>query len=217
MSVDERTLRPLRADELAGATELCVRAFATYPYLAALYPGPPARREAIARRFYGATIADALEHGRVDAADVEGRVAAVAAWLPPGAWPQSLRRSLAFLPVALAALRRFPRRSRLGIQSLVRLERNHPADPPHWYLAVIAVDPAHQRRGLGSAVIRPALDLADAQGHEAFLETADPDNAAWYARLGFDTETEEPCFDGGPPQWFMRRQPQAPLDRTGAR
>lgn len=198
----------LPREQVPEATALCVRAFATYPFLTALFPGPPDRRTPVAAVFYGRTIEDCLVHGRVDAVVEDGAVRAVAAWLPPGAYPMSLRRSLQFAPLVGWVLRRFPRRAVRGIQALVALERHHPTEPPHWYLAAIAVDATHQGRGLGTAVVRPGLDLADARGEEAFLETADPGNAAWYGRLGFDVETEAPCFPGGPPQWFMRRTPR---------
>lgn len=198
-------LDPTRLDE---ATELCVRAFVDYPFLAALFPGSDDARAPLARIFYGRTLEDCLAHGHVDAAVEDGAVRAVAAWLPPGAYPMSLRRTLRYTPMVGAVLRRWPTRVPKGVQALSRLERHHPAEPAHWYLAVIAADRTHQRRGLGTRVIRPGLDLAEERGEDAFLETAKAENAAWYARLGFSVEVEAPCFDGGPPQWFMRRVPR---------
>lgn len=194
--------------QLDQATALCVRAFVDYPLLASLFPGPDADRAPLARIFYGRTIEDCLVHGRVDTVVEDGAVRAVAAWLPPGAYPMTLRRTLRYAPMVATVLRRWPARAPKGVQALSRLEHHHPTEPPHWYLATIAVDPSHQRRGLGGRAIRPVLDLADERGEDAFLETAKPDNAAWYARLGFDVEVEVPCFDGGPPQWFMRRTPR---------
>ena len=94
---------------------------------------------------------------------------------------------------------------------MVRLEHHHPTEPPHWYLAAVAVEPAHQGpgqgQGLGRRVSAPGLRRADERGEEAFLDTARPGSAAWYHRLGFDVEVEAPGFRGGPPQWFMRRCP----------
>ena len=204
MSVE---LAPLTPAQVPDATALCVRAFADYPFLTSLFPGQADRRAPIAAVFYGRTIEDCLGHGRVDAVVEDGAIRAVAAWLPPGAYPMSLRRTLRFAPLVGWVLRRWPSRAVRGIQALARLEAHHPAEPPHWYLAAIAVDPANQGRGLGGRAIRPVLELADERGEDAFLETARADNAAWYARLGFDVEVEAPCFPGGPPQWFMRRRP----------
>lgn len=197
-------LSPGRTPE---ATALCVRAFADYPLLTSLFPGPTERRAPLAAVLYGRTIEDCLAHGRVDAVVEDEAVRAVAAWLPPGAHPMSLRRTLRFAPLLGWVLRRWPTRAAKAVQALARLEGHHPAEPPHWYLATVAVDPPHQRRGFGGQVIRPVLDLADERGEDAFLETAKADNAAWYARLGFEVEVEDSCFAGGPPQWFMRRTP----------
>ena len=198
----------LPASRLEEATALCVRAFDDYPFLTALFPGPADRRAHVSAAFYGATLRDCLQHGQVDAAMEGGRVVGVAAWLPPGAYPLSLRRSAGFARVVARVLRFHPRRAVRGVQALARLERHHPSDPPHWYLATIAVDPDRQRQGVGGALVRPGLDLADTRVEDAFLETARADNAAWYHRLGFDTEVEDACFPGGPPQWFMRRRPR---------
>jgi GNAT superfamily N-acetyltransferase len=42
---------------------------------------------------------------------------------------------------------------------------------PHWRLNSLAVAPAGQRRGIGSALIQPGLDRADADGVGCYLET----------------------------------------------
>lgn len=193
----------------AQVPELSARAFDDYPFTRALFPGPPgdARRAEIARRFYAPAVADCLEHGVVEAAMDGDRLAGYCAWLEPGAYPLSLRRNLAFLPMAGAVLRYHPRRARLGVQSLVRLERDHPHDPQHWYLSAIAVDPDYQGRGIGSRLIGPGLERADADGRPCFLETTRPSARDWYVRLGFEVRTEAPCFSGGPPQWFQWRDP----------
>lgn len=200
------SVRPLAPGRVDVATELCVRAFGDYPLLAALFPGSPARRAPISRAFYGATVRDCLAHGRVDTVDDDGQLRAVAAWLAPGAYPLGPARAARFAPVVGHVLRRFPHRAPRGVQALARLEHHHPTEPPHWYLAAIAVEPAHQGQGLGRRAIEPGLRRADDNGEEAFLETARRGSAAWYHRLGFDVEVEAPCFRGGPPQWFMRRR-----------
>lgn len=131
----------------------------------------------------------------------------MAVWLPPGAYPLSPRRMLRFAPLVGSVLRRFPSRAVRGTQALAAMERHHPSDPPHWYLAVIAVDPPHHGRGFGRRLVEPVLELADQQGDRCFVETATLGNVAWYSRLGFDVLTEQPSFPGGPAQWFMQREP----------
>jgi GNAT superfamily N-acetyltransferase len=207
--VSDIRIEQLDPADLPQVGDVSVRAFDDYPFMAELFPGPPGdpRRAAVARRFFTPGVADCLAHGVVDAAMDGERLTGFCAWLEPGAYPLSLRRSLPFAPMAGVALRHYPARARLGIQGLVRMERHHPNAPPHWYLAAIAVDPHCQGRGVGAQLIAPGLDRADTNGQPAFLETTRPSARDWYARLGFAVRTEVPAFSGGPPQWFQWRDP----------
>lgn len=205
------TLQELGPELLDQVGPMCARAFDDYPFLAELFPGASERRAKVSSHFYLATVIDCLEHGTVHALVEEGRLAGVAAWLRPGAFPQSLRRQARFLPTVWAGLRHFPGRARLALQALARLERYHPHTPPHWYLAAIAVEPSMQGRGLGARLMKRGLALAAEKGEPCFLETAKESNREWYRGFGFDTQRIEPCFDGGPPQWFMWRPPEAAM------
>ena len=51
---------------------------------------------------------------------------------------------------------------------------------------VVGVIPARHRQGFGRALLRPVLDRADAEGLPCYLETAQPENVAFYQKLGFD-------------------------------
>ncbi|NTX04925.1 N-acetyltransferase [Myxococcus sp. CA040A] len=206
MTVSVQNLGPELLEQVGP---LCARAFDDYPFLAELFPGPSEKRARVASAFYVATVRDCLEHGVVHATVEDGRLTGVAAWLRPGAFPQSLGRQAGFLPTVWAGLRHFPGRARLALQALARLERYHPHTPTHWYLATIAVDPAHQGRGLGVRLMRAGLALAEETRAPCFLETAKAANRDWYLGFGFDLQRTEPCFDGGPPQWFMWRPPEA--------
>ena len=64
------------------------------------------------------------------------------------------------------------------------LGRAHPTEP-HWYLPLIGVDPAYQGRGLGSALLRLALERCDREGMPAYLEATCEDNVRLYERHGF--------------------------------
>jgi ribosomal protein S18 acetylase RimI-like enzyme len=61
----------------------------------------------------------------------------------------------------------------------------HP-DEPHWYLPVIGVDPAHQGRGYGAALMRHATERCDRDVVPAYLESSNPRNISLYLRHGFE-------------------------------
>jgi len=67
--------------------------------------------------------------------------------------------------------------------------RYHPQEP-HWYLPFIGVEPAHQGKGLGAALLRPVLAECDAKSLPAYLESTNPRNQRFYERLGFKAIAE---------------------------
>lgn len=200
---------PLPAALLPAVGEVFAGSHADYPPFRHLFPDPAARSRVL-RRFFTATVRDALAFGAVDAAVADGRLLGVAVWLPPGAFPWSARRKLRATPmmlaVARAAPRAFPGFVRLGANS----ERLHPGDR-HWDLETMGVAPAAQGTGVGSRLIAPGLARADAQGMACYLTTARGENLGFYRRFGFQVEAEGlPLVPGGPTHWAMRRPPQPP-------
>ena len=82
----------------------------------------------------------------------------------------------------------------------------HPTEP-HWYLPLIAVDPVHQGRGLGSALLIHALGICDRDNLPAYLEATSPDSRRLYERHGFEALGEIQVSDS-PPLWPMLRKPR---------
>lgn len=66
-----------------------------------------------------------------------------------------------------------------------QMARYHPAEP-HWYLPLIAVDPAHQGQGHGAILMAYALALCDRDHAPAYLESSNPRNIPFYRRQGFE-------------------------------
>jgi GNAT superfamily N-acetyltransferase len=199
------TLGRLPASDLDPAARLLGRAFQESPNFVSLWPDPRRRARALPP-LMRAGARDALRHGEVHTAHVEGALAAVACWLPPGRHHMSPGRRLRAFPDALRAGLVSPgaigRLSALG----ATIERLHPADP-HWYLAVLGVEPPLHRRGVGGALLRPVLDRADAERMPCYLETPTRDNVRFYERLGFAVVEETPLLPGGPVNWTMLRPP----------
>lgn len=86
------------------------------------------------------------------------------------------------------------------------LDRRRPAEP-HWYLGGLGTDPDHQRKGVGSALMRPVLDRCDAEGIGAYLETQAEENVVFYRHHGFEVIAELDVPTGGPHMWLMWRTP----------
>jgi ribosomal protein S18 acetylase RimI-like enzyme len=61
----------------------------------------------------------------------------------------------------------------------------HPHEP-HWYLPLIGVDPAHQAKGIGDALMAYALERCDRDKVPAYLESSNPRNVPFYQRHGFE-------------------------------
>jgi len=56
----------------------------------------------------------------------------------------------------------------------------------HWYLSFIALDPSKQGMGLGSLILKEALQVIDEQGKLAYLQSSNPQNISLYLRHGFE-------------------------------
>ena len=69
---------------------------------------------------------------------------------------------------------------------LDELEKYHP-EAPCWYLPIIAVDPHYQNNGIGSLLMKHALEKIDSDGLPAYLESSNPRNMSLYKRYGFET------------------------------
>jgi GNAT superfamily N-acetyltransferase len=81
------------------------------------------------------------------------------------------------------------------------LESSHPHEDC-WYLNLLAVEPAAQGRGIGTALLRAVLDRADADGVPAYLEATSEANRRLYERHGFEVAAELRVSDC-PPLWAM--------------
>jgi GNAT superfamily N-acetyltransferase len=82
----------------------------------------------------------------------------------------------------------------------------HP-NGPHWFLAVMGVDPIHQGKGIGSALIKRGLIPCDRDHLPAYLEATNPKNVPFYARHGFEL-LGTVQLSGCPPVFPMLRKPR---------
>lgn len=194
-------LRKATQDDVRSLASVLAEAFYDDPVFGWLMPSDAHRLKRL-RRFFAVELEHfALPCGRVWASgDLTGATLST----PPGSWRVPPRAAL--LQGSLFGVR-LARAARL----LVAVEHRHLREP-HYYFAVIGVQPAMQGKGVGSALMRPTLERCDHEGVPAYLEASSERNAALYERHGFQV-TSELSVAGSPSVRLMRRPP-APIQAT---
>jgi ribosomal protein S18 acetylase RimI-like enzyme len=199
------TIAALPRDRLGQSSDALARAFDDDPVFSYLYP-TARRRRWTCRAFLRSIVRDALPFGEVWAAFDDGVVVGTAGWLPESTYPPTRWRAARLLLGAWDSLLT-PHTFRDGLRYLSETEKLHPKEP-HWYLAVIGIEPARQGEGLGGELLAAVLDRLDASGVPGYLETSTESNVAWYRHHGFELrETVHPSLTG-PPMWTMWREPR---------
>lgn len=187
-----------------AAAEALALSHADYPAFRSVFPDPTRRARALLP-FFAATVRDAIPFGAVHAALEDTRVLGTAVWLPPGAFPWSIRRQVAAMPSFLHVLSAYPTRFRTFMRYGMAAQAAHPTGD-HWYLVVLGIRPEAQRRGLGTKLVEPVIERAARDGVECYLETSDRANVSFYQRLGFATVDDDLALvPGGPTHVAMRR------------
>lgn len=184
------------AADAAAVTATLTLAFAADPMTRWSWPDPRTYLEAFPK-FVKAFGAEAFLKG--SAHRVDG-CAGVALWLPPGVEPDG---------EAMGALMQATMKGQAlmeGTQIMPQMASYHPKEP-HWYLPLIGIDPQHQGKGLGGALLDHALALSDRDGVPAYLESSNPRNISLYERHGFERLG---CIQSGssPTLVPMLRKPQ---------
>jgi len=105
--------------------------------------------------------------------------AGAALWLPPGTDSDEAAMNDLMMRTADAAT------AIDGPQLMQQMATYHPREP-HWYLPLLGVDPAHQNKGVGGALLRHVTDRCDRDGALAYLESSNPRNIPLYERHGFE-------------------------------
>ncbi len=185
-------------DDRAVTSEMLARAFAADPLLTWVFDRV-GRRPAASARFFSWYLDLLVDQGTCW---VESSIRGAALWALPGQWAASAGGHVR-LTLATALAVRHPIRV---LRGLGELELAHPKEP-HLYLAVLGADPSAQGQGVGSALLRAGLQLADEERWPAYLETATERNVALYGRFGFEVTRRVDMPGGGPPVWLMWREP----------
>jgi ribosomal protein S18 acetylase RimI-like enzyme len=170
-----KTVRNATPAEEAAAIATLTLAFSIDPATRWTWPNAQDYLNAFprfAKAFGGAGFAEGGAH-------IIGDNVGTALWLPPGTEADG---------AALGELMRTtasPQSMGDGMQVMQQMANYHPREA-HWYLPLIGIDPKHQGKGLGGALLDHALKICDRDGVLAYLESSNPRNVPLYQRHGFE-------------------------------
>jgi ribosomal protein S18 acetylase RimI-like enzyme len=175
MKEDNVKVRTMTLADEARAIDTVVLGFVSDPMTRWVWPLAHqylAAMPKFARAFGGA----AFSQGGAFCSD---EYAGTALWLRPGVHPDEERLGELMETTASPAARES------GGAIFEQMAKFHPKQP-HWYLPLIGVDPAHQARGHGDALMQYALERCDREKLSAYLESTNPRNISLYRRHGFE-------------------------------
>lgn len=197
---------PLSLSDLDAAADVLIKSFAADPGLLFVLPDG-SERARLAPMLAQTMLRFVLRCGAP--LRCSGQVRGVALWFPPGAPPPSdedlAETGMALVPAAIG--REAWTRFKLLIDTLDALHTANLPEP-HWYLAMLGVDPDWQRRGLGEDLMRPVFEAADRDRVSCYLEAPSRENALYYQRRGFEIVGETDVAGSDVHVWMMRRDPK---------
>ena len=194
MSMSDPPIRPAAPSDAERCIAALTLSFSGDPPSRWAWPDPQQYLEAFPR-FARAFGGSAVDLGTAHYAD---GFSGVALWLPPGAAPDEASLMQVIQDTVPGA-----RRDAMHAM-FDQMGAFHPRDA-HWHLPLIGVDPAHQGKGIGAALLRHALRACDEQRVPAYLEATSPRSVPLYERHGFEAIGRIQAGDSPPVIPMMRR------------
>ena len=203
----QKNIVSLREENLSAAAESLARAFHDDPLQAYVFPDAAERAARSPAHF-----APLLRYGMLfgEVLTTQDKPLGAVVWLPPETWEVTPERATATglddLPNVLGeeAAERF-----FSVLGAIDPYHHRDVPPAHWYVMVVGVAPEARGQGLGRALLEPIMNRADASGLPCYLETAQPNNVAFYEYLGFKKIVEVVEPQSRLRLWTFRRDPPA--------
>lgn len=202
------TTRVATSSDIPEAAAVLAEAFADDPLMTAIWPDQRQRRNALPRYFAASLRHFHIPRGGVClATGIDGAIAAVAVWDPPGQWENNLTTTIRALPELLPALRT---RAAAAITIRRTLDQRHPPKPEHWYLVNIGTTQKARGQGYAARLITERLTAENPT--RAYLVCTCEENLPYYARFGFEVvESFALSVGKRPPMWAMSRNMRDPV------
>jgi len=194
VSVSVSAAVPATSADIPALSRTLTAAFFDDPVFSYCYPDVAARQQILPRWFEIVTEAN-LPHGEIYTTD---DVVAGAVCVPPGVEDDEQ------MGAALGEIS--GKCAQTLFEIFERMDEQHPHEP-HRYLFLLGTRPEWQSRGIGSALLRPVLELCDRDATPTYLEATSDGNKRLYLRHGFDVVGEIRLPDG-PSMWPMWRPPK---------
>lgn len=190
--------------QVKPASEVLARAFNDDPQLIR-FVSEPRKRQELLRSMFRMVLSHAVGHGEVYA--VSPKMEGIAIWLPSGVPDITLWEALrgGGLSLLFKGGWEFMRKMKLDEDFIKRL-RQRLVPTPHWYLAVLGVDPKVQGKGCASRLLKPMLARLDAERLPGYLEASTEDYVPLYQHFGFRVIQETMLPGSGSKMWIMLRQ-----------
>jgi ribosomal protein S18 acetylase RimI-like enzyme len=199
-AIDGSDIRKLTAEDVSTIATALARAFEDDPVMSWIFQRDSDRVARLEQAFVLFLRKIWLPQDECYAAS---RLFGAAIWLPPDKWHLGVGAQVRMLPSMITVVgRNLPRLFTV----LNMIEKKHPK-APHYYLAVLGVEPEFQGRGFGGALMQPVLNRCDGDRVPAYLESSKRRNVALYERHGFKVVEELKLPKDGPPIWRMWRDP----------
>ncbi len=184
--MDGIKIRPMSPNDIGAACKVLGLAFADNPNTLVVARGDRARAQRMTESGVRFTKLG-RRSSHVLVAEDKGTVVGV---LNTIEWPDCQLRMSEKLKIAPSMIRV----TGLGLPrafTMMSVWAKHDPRVQHWHVGPIGVHPGRQGRGIGKALLAAFLDMADAQGSPAYLETDVDRNVALYEKFGFKVIEQE--------------------------
>ncbi|MFA5604615.1 MAG: GNAT family N-acetyltransferase [Dehalococcoidales bacterium] len=186
------------------ASQMFTRAFYNDPF--SLYAFPDTK-ERDSRLIYmnEMSLRYGMRYGMVYAPSE--RIEGGAIWMPPGKATLSILGFL--LSGGITPIIKMGLKTELKMLPLDKfMEQKHRklVPYPHWYLALLGVDPQYQKQGYAGKLLRPMLEKLDNENMPCYLETSSEKNYLMYRHFGFEIIDEYVLPKADIKLWAMLRK-----------